>query len=36
MDSAPLLDPIVLGVLLLAYVGLGLVWLRLALGSRRE
>ena len=36
MDSTAALDPIALGLLLLAYVGVGLVWLRLALRTNRQ
>jgi hypothetical protein len=36
MDSTPSLDPMSLGILLLAYLALGLVWLRLAVRTRRD
>ena len=36
MDSAQSLEAIVLGVLLVAYAGLGLIFVRLALRPRRD
>ena len=36
MDSTATLDPMALGLLLLAYLGIGLVWITLALRTNRQ
>ena len=36
MDSTAVLDPVALGLLLLAYAGVGLLWLTIALRTNRR